>query len=538
MSLCVSESRWQKFEERAVQVFKRGVSAVLAHRSAAVAMGLAAGFAMYPAAGHAQPLSAERIEAMASEAAEKTFPMLRELLSIPNDANYPDDIAKNIDWTRDAFASRGFSVQEIETPTVPLLLASRESLGAEKTVLIYLQVDGQPVDPSRWFQPDPFEPVLKQRNALGEWEIIPWERIDDYDDEMRVFARSASDAKGPVAMFLAALDAVAEEGLAPNYHIKVIMDFEEELGSPQLPAAVVKNGDLLAADMLVIFDGPRHITNRPTLTFGARGIATLQLTTYGPIVPQHSGHFGNYAPNPALRLAQLLASMKDEDGRVLIPGFYDGISIDADTESILRAVPDDEAEIRDRLQLGSVDKVGSYYQEALQYPSLNIRGMQSGWINEKVRTIVPAWARAEIDIRLVLESDPLRLIELVSKHIEGQGFHVMDTEPDKKTRMAHEKVATLTYEYSYQSFRTDFDSKVGRWLRNALERTFEETPVMHRMSGGSIPISPFVTSLGVPAVTVPTVNRDNNQHSPNENLRLGNYREGIQTMIGVLTEPL
>ena len=290
--------------------------------------------------------------------------------------------------------------------------------------------------------------------------------------------------------------------------------------------------------MLIIFDGPRHITNKPTLTFGARGIATITLTTYGPVVPQHSGHFGNYAPNPALRLAKLLASMKDDDGRVIIPGFYDGISISEETKRILQAVPDDEAQIKDRLQIAETDKVGSYYQEAIQYPSLNIRGMQSGWIDKKVRTIVPGWARAEIDVRLVLESDPKRLIELISNHVKDQGYLVLDSIPNKEQRLANAKIATFTSKISYQSFITDFDSEVGLWLRSALEKAFGEEPIMIRMSGGSIPISPFVTTLGIPAVTVPTVNRDNNQHSPNENLRLGNYREGIKTMMAILTEEL
>ncbi len=481
---------------------------------------------------------ATALDAMAAERTLASFPMLRELLSIPNDANDVVNIEKNIVWCEDAFGERGFTTRRIATPTIPLLLAERSVPGAEKTVLIYLQIDGQPVDPTRWFQPSPYEPTLKERGADGEWAAIPWERIENYDDEMRVFARAASDAKGPVAMFLAALDEIREQGLAPNFNMKVIMDFEEELGSPRLPQAVIDNRELLTADMLVIFDGPRHITNRPTLTFGARGIADLTLTTYGPVVPQHSGHFGNYAPNPALRLAQLLASMKDGEGRVTIPGYYDGIAIDEATEAILRAVPDDEAAIQDRLQIGTTDKVGRYYQEAIQYPSLNIRGMQSGWIDEKVRTIVPGWARAEIDVRLVLETDAERLIGLIEDHIRKQGYHVIDTVPDKATRMAHEKVATLTWDYHYQSFRTDFDSEIGRWLRRALVRAFDEDPIQIRMSGGSIPISPFVTTLGVPAVTVPTVNRDNNQHSPNENLRLGNFAEGVRMYLAVLTEPV
>ena len=485
-----------------------------------------------------QKLKKDQLNLLAEKYTKASFQQLYDLLSIPNDAFYVEDIEKNVQWCESAFQQRNFTTTRIKTDYVPLLLAERNHKKAKKTVLIYLQIDGQPVDSSRWLQESPFTPTLKKPTSDGKWEAIEWSNLEQYDDDWRVFARSASDAKGPVSMFLAALDASQEAGVVPNYNIKVIMDFEEEMGSPHLPQAVTDNKEMLAADMLIIFDGPRHITNKPTLTFGARGISTIQLTTYGPVVPQHSGHFGNYAPNPALRLSKLLASMKDDQGKVTIPGFYDGISIDAETEKILKAVPDDEASIRDRLQIAVTDDVGSYYQESIQYPSLNIRGMQSGWINEKVRTIIPGWARAEIDVRLVLESDPERLMGLIKEHITSQGYLVLDREPNKAERLANEKIATFTYEVSYQSFRTDFDSEVGLWLRSALKSAFDEDPVMIRMSGGSIPISPFVTTLGIPAVTVPTVNRDNNQHSPNENLRLGNYREGIKTMIAILAEKL
>lgn len=480
----------------------------------------------------------EDLDKTSAEYARRSFPLLIELLSIPNDAFYPEDIEKNVVWCESQFRKRNFGTTRIDTETVPLLLAERRHSGAEKTVLIYLQIDGQPVDSSRWDQPSPYEPTLKRKDAEGKWETLPIQSIPLYDDEWRIFARAASDAKGPVAMFLAALAAIDDQEVAPNFNIKVIMDFEEELGSPRLPQAVLDNSDLLAADMLIIFDGPRHITNQPTLTFGARGIATIQLTTYGPVVPQHSGHFGNYAPNPALRISKLLASMKDDHGRVIIPGFYDGIEISPEVERILRRVPDNDRAIKERLQIAHTDKVGGYYQESIQYPSLNIRGMQSGWINEKVRTIIPGWARAEIDVRLVLESDPDRLIKLIKEHIEEEGYVVLDREPNKEERVTHDKIATFTSEISYQSFRTDFDSEVGVWLRKALNKAFGQEPILIRMSGGSIPISPFVTTLGIPAVTVPTVNRDNNQHSPNENLRLGNYREGIKTMIAILTEKL
>lgn len=405
------------------------------------------------------------------------------------------------------------------------------------TLLVYLQLDGQPVDPSRWQQADAWTPVLKERRG-EEWVEIPWERLESgaIDPEWRIFARSASDAKGPVAMFLTALDAMAAGGFAQQFDIKVIMDFEEELGSPHLPAAVGVHRQALAADSLVIFDGPMHYTNRPSLTFGARGIATIELVVFGPREPQHSGHFGNYAPNPAQRLARLLASMKDDEGRVTIPGFYDGVDLDAETRAILAGVPDDEAEIRRRIGIARPDAVAPTYQEALQYPSLNVRGMASGWVGEQVRTIVPSDAVAEIDVRLTPESDPERLLGLIRDHVRQAGYHLVEGDPTDEERLSEPRLARFTSTVSYAAFRTPFDSPVGRWLTAALLRAFDEEPVRKRMSGGSIPISPFVTTLGIPAVTVPTVNSDNNQHSPNENLRLGNFRDGIKTYLAILTE--
>ena len=255
--------------------------------------------------------------------AQASFPRLKELLSLPNDAHYPKDIEKNVQWCEQEFAKRGFHLSRLETPTVPLLLAEKKQEKATKTVLIYLQVDGQPVDSSHWFQDNPYKATLKQAAPEGGWEAIDWNRLyeEKIDPEWRIFARSTADSKGAVNMFLTANDLLLDKKLSPDFNMKVIMDFEEEIGSPHLPAAVVKYKEQLSADMLVIFDGPRHISNQPSLTFGARGISTITLKVFGPIFPQHSGHYGNWAPNPAVRLSRLIASMKDDDDRVTIPVF-------------------------------------------------------------------------------------------------------------------------------------------------------------------------------------------------------------------------
>lgn len=487
----------------------------------------------------AQPMDQARLDALTDRYAPASFEMFHALLSLPNDANNTLEIEQNMAWVDSAFTARGFTTTPLETSGFPLLLAERTVAQPERTVLIYLQIDGQPVDPTRWLQKTPYTPTLK---ALGEdqtWTAIPWQALTDgpLNRDWRIFARSASDAKGPVAMLLTALDVAAAEGLAPTYDMKVIMDFEEELGSPHLPAAVARHKEALAADMLIIYDGPRHVSNQPSLTFGARGIATIDLIVYGPRVPQHSGHYGNYAPNPAFHLARVLASMKDDAGRVTIPGYYDGITLDDATRSILAQVPDDEAALQRSLGIAYPDSVATTYQEALQYPSLNVRGMAAGWVDAAVRTIIPSYAHAEIDVRLVPESDPAYLLGLIRQHIQDQGFYVISRPPNDEERATYGRIASFTSSVAYGAYRTPYDAEVGVWLTRAMRRAFGQDPIRKRISGGSIPIAPFIQTLGLPAVTVPTVNADNNQHSPNENLRVGNYLDGVKTFLAILTEP-
>ncbi len=490
----------------------------------------------------AQPLSRDEIATLVEARARSAFETYREFLRLPNDANVPEDLLAVLDWLERAFADRGFTTERLDMPRSDALLATRRSAGPttgeRPTVLVYLQADGQPVDPASWAQESPWEPELKKQTA-SRWIRIPWESLEgDRDEDWRIFARSASDSKGPIVQFLTAIDILDDAGVSPEFDLKVIVDTEEELGSPHLPQALVDYRDKLAAGRLVIFDGPPHVSGEPTLTFGARGIATITLTTYGPRVPQHSGHYGNYVPNPAIRLARIIASMKDDSGRVTIPGFYDGIEIDEETAAILARVPDNVDGVHRKLGIAQADAVAPTYQKALQYPSLNVRGLRSGWVGDQARTIIPASATAEIDVRLVLESNPERLIGLIRQHVESLGYHLIDGEPTEEDRRSHAKLASFSSEISYHAYRTPFDSPVGQWLTAAFVHLFGEEPIRIRTSGGSIPISPFVSTLGVPAVSVGTVNPDNNQHSPNENLRVGDFLQGVRIMVAVLAQPL
>jgi len=481
----------------------------------------------------------ESRDAIANKHAITSFREFYELLSIPNDAHFPNDIEKNIQWCEGAFAKRGFSTQRLQTPAVPLLLAERKVKNAKKTILIYLQIDGQPVKASQWQQESPWKPSLKEQGSDGEWNSISYERLyEKYNPDWRIFARSTSDAKGPAVAYLASLDALKELKAEPNFNMKVIMDFEEELGSPNLPEAVTKYKNELAADWLIIFDGPRHVSNQPTLSFGARGICEITLTTFGPRVPVHSGNYGNYTPNPALRLSRLLASMKDDDGRVILPGFYDGVVLTEEEKKILKQVPDDENEIKKFLGIAASDKVGSNFQESLQYPTLNIRGMNALFVGSESRTLIPATATVEIDIRLVPSSNAARLIGLVRQYVESQGYYIVEKEPSEEERMKYPKIAAFHSSFSYAAFQTPFDSECGVWLSKAMVKEFGKEPIRIRTAGGSIPISPFVVTLGIPAVAVPTVNPDNNQHAENENIRVGNYVDAVKTFLAILTEKI
>jgi len=336
-------------------------------------------------------------------------------------------------------------------------------------------------------------------------------------------------------MFLSAIDLLQEDGVELPFNIKVILDSEEEKSSKPLPKAVKEYRELLEADFLIINDGPVHVSGKPTVVYGCRGITTLSLTTHGPIKPQHSGHYGNYAPNPGFQLAQVLATMKDKDGKVLIDGYYDGIAIDDRAMSVLKTVPDDASTINTNLAVKTPEKVGGFYQEALQYPSLNIRGLGSGWIGKKARTIVPESATAELDLRLVPESDGTRLKNLVKNHIEKQGFHIMDTIPSRNERMAHDKIMTITEGSVTDAFRTDLTNPYGDFLVNTLKSKFGEDVVQIRIMGGTVPIAPFINELKIPAFIVPMVNADNNQHSPNENIKIGQIAYGIKVFYGILS---
>ena len=442
-------------------------------------------------------------------------------------------------WCVNAFQNLGFETSILKSEGVEHVYAERIYAKKKKSILFYLQIDGQPVDASKWNQPDPFIPALKEIQD-DEWKIIDWDSLSgEINPDWRIYARSASDSKGPAMAFMAAIQLLQQQKIKPDFNIKVIMDFQEEMSSPTLPALVKANKEMLQAEMLLIMDGTRHPSNLPTLTFGARGISTITLKVFGADDNLHSGQYGNFAPNPVFKLADLLAGMKDEYGRVTVPGFYNGITLTEKDKALINASPEDLEEMKSTLGIAEPDRVGATYQEALQFPSLNVRGLRAGWVGNEVRTIIPSEAIAEIDMRLVPETPGMRQVERVKAYVESKGYHFVDSIPTKEERAKYSKLISFTYRIGTEPFRTNINSPIGEWLGNVMTRTFGEGNYVNmQATGGSQPIAPFVNTLNIPAVSIRIPNPDNSIHAPNENMRVGNFIEGIQTCIGILTEKL
>jgi acetylornithine deacetylase/succinyl-diaminopimelate desuccinylase-like protein len=477
------------------------------------------------------------------KAAVASFPEYLDFLALPNDALVAGDgLKNNAAWLQTALEKRGFEVRQAPNNGRPIVLASYPGTPSKKTVLFYLHFDGQPVNPAQWSQPSPWQPVLKQKTADGKWAAVEMAQLmnANFDPELRVFARASSDDKGPIMMFLAAIDLMRAQGIAPAVNVKLLLDSEEEINSPGIGAAIRQNAGFLRADALVIHDGPAHASGRPTAVFGNRGVQTLTLTVFGPKAPLHSGHFGNYAPNPAFELARLMASMKDAHGRVTIPGYYSKVRITADDKKVLAGAGDDEAAIRRRIGIAAPEQVGGNYQESLQYPSLNIRGMAAGGVGQLAANIIPKEAVAEIDIRTTADSDAAYLTGLIRTYIAQQGYTLLDHEPDDAERARFPLMARLQEGRPADAALQPMDTPMRRWVESALAAAHKNSgtaarPVLIRAQGGTVPTHEIVAPLNVPFVLVSVVNADNNQHAYDENLRMGNYLSGMRSMLGLLT---
>jgi acetylornithine deacetylase/succinyl-diaminopimelate desuccinylase-like protein len=468
--------------------------------------------------------------------AQNELAILRELvdfLAIPNLASDDANIRRNAAHIRKMMEQRGITTQLLEYGGPPAVYGELRAPGATRTVMVYVHYDGQPVEPANWASP-PWTPTLRDAPLDQRGREIPLASVKPpIPGEWRVYARSASDDKSPLIAMLTALDALRANNIPLSVNLKFFLEGEEEAGSANLAAALKKYDELLRADAWLLCDGPVHQTRRMLVDFGSRGVMGLEMTVYGPARALHSGHYGNWAPNPAAILARLLATMRDDDAKILIPGFYDTVRPPTDSEKrAIAASPDVESTLKRELALGSTEGGDERVEMRIMQPALNIRGIATGAVGEKAANAIPTQARASIDFRLVPDLLPQRVRELTEAHIRAQGYHIVYDEPDLETRRAHPRVIRLEWSGGYPAYRTDMDLPVSRATVKIIGDVMGEPPVVLPTLGGSLPV--YLFAERAPLVGVPIVNHDNSQHAANENLRIQNLWDGIEVFAGLL----
>jgi acetylornithine deacetylase/succinyl-diaminopimelate desuccinylase-like protein len=462
---------------------------------------------------------------------------LAELMAIPNLASDAPNIRRNAEHIVGLLQRRGVRARLLEGEGgPPVVYGELEAPGARRTVVVYAHYDGQPVDERRWTSP-PWTPVLRTAPLDEGGRAVALDTLapGQAQPEWRLYGRSAGDDKAPIVAVLAAIDALQAAGVARSVNLKFFFEGEEEAGSPHLAQVLARHAGVLQADGWLFCDGPVHQTRRPQLYFGARGVMGLELTTYGPLRPLHSGHYGNWAPNPAVELAHVVAGMRDTDGRIRIAGFYDDVRPLGEAERrALAAVPPVDGALRTAFALHATEDAGAPLVERIMMPALNLRGLEAGGVGARASNSIPSQATASIDFRLVPDQTPEKVRARVEAHLRAHGYTLVHAAPTPQQRRDTPRLLHLDWEGGYAPSRTPLDAPFARAVTAAMREAVGAEVVLMPSLGGSIPMHLFVQATGRPIVGLPIANHDNNQHAADENLRLQNLWDGVDAFAGVI----
>jgi len=463
---------------------------------------------------------------------------LEELMRFHSVAAEPAGISKAATRLEAWLKERGFNARQLSAGpgTPPLVFGALDVKGARRTVVFYAHYDGQPVTRSQWSS-DPFAAVMRSGPLGAQMKDVDWKHAGPpFDPEWRLFGRGAGDDKASVIAFLAAFDAIRAVHRSPTVNVRVVWEGEEEAGSPHLGQILKDNSALLASDLWLIGDGPVHQSRRQMVSFGARGMFDAEATVYGPLRALHDGHYGNWVPNPAAMLANLIASLRDDDGRILIPGFGDDVRpLTAAERTAIADLPPVEAALREEFAIGrSEGSEGSV--ASVMRPSLNIRGLHAGQVGASAANAIPTEATVSIDFRLVPDQTPAGVRARVERFLTEHGWTIVATEPDLATRLAHPRIVRLQWGAGYPALRSDMSTPVARSVIAAASSAAGRPVAVIPMMGGSVPIYLVADILGATVIGIPIANHDDNQHAANENLRLQNLWDGIETYAALLTQ--
>jgi acetylornithine deacetylase/succinyl-diaminopimelate desuccinylase-like protein len=462
-------------------------------------------------------------------------------LKLPNIVGDSVGIYKNATFIMDAMKKRGIANVQLLTPAsnknVPAVYGEVNTPGATQTIIFYAHYDGQPVNAAQWAKGlSPFEPKLLTNSLEQNGTIIDFPTADKaFDPQWRIYGRSASDDKAGVMAILNAYDAIVKSGMKPTVNLKFFFEGEEEKGSDFLHEILQQYKPLLQSDLWLICDGPVHQSGKKQVVFGVRGDAHVDLTVYGSKRPLHSGHYGNWAPNPAMMLVQLLASMKDKNGRVTIKDFYaDVIPLSEMEKKALAAVPPVDEQMKNELGFRKREMTDYNLAQSIGLPSLNINGMNSANVGKDASNVIPTTATAVLDLRLVAGNDWKRQQQRVVEHIKSQGYYVTTATPTEEERNKYDKIAKVELSSGYNAQKTAMDLPIAKKVIAAVQSTTTEQIVLLPTAGGSLPLFLFEQHLKAKTISVPIANHDNNQHAENENIRLLNLWNGIETMAALM----
>ncbi len=440
--------------------------------------------------------------ALASQNHERYLGELKEFAAIPSVSTLPAhkaDMQRAAEWLTRQLTAMGFkNVEILPTEGHPVVYGEWMQAPGKPTVLVYGHYDVQPVDPlNEWISP-PFEPTVRGEN---------------------LYARGASDMKGQAHALLKALEVWTRSGGLP-VNVKVMIEGEEELGSPHLSQFIAAHKDRLVSDIVLNADSSILAPDVPSLVYGLRGLAYFEVWVYGPKHDLHSGLFGGSILNPAQALCEIVAGMHDKNGRITLPGFYDKVrQLSAEERADLSRIPHSDDKWRETTGVRELSGEQGYstLERLGARPTLEVNGLLSGFVGEGLKTVLPAKAMAKISMRLVPNQDPVEVHRQLKEYVEKNA------------------PPGITWEVKFMSQASpvlvERNSKGVRAAIAALEETFGVKPVF-RLEGGTVPVVSMAQSqLGVDSIQMGFALPDDNIHAPNEKLYLPNYYRGIDAYI-------
>jgi len=427
---------------------------------------------------------------------------LKSICSIPSISTQDEGIKECITRIKEILEESGLNVKVLELEGAnPVVYGEYKPEHYDKTIIFYNHYDVQPADPLKLWTSPPFEPAIR---------------------DGKIFARGVADNKGNIIARVKAVESILKTAGDLPAAVKFVFEGEEEVGGVSLPKYIEKYKDLFEADIGVWESGDRHENGRPSVKLGYKGLAFFEFFVRKADRDVHSGRAG-LVPNPVWRLVEFLSSLRDEKGKILIEGFYDDIKITKEDGELLKQIPFDDEKTKE--EYGLNEFAGRFEGfEALKSlylkPTCNIDGIYSGYTGKGTKTIVPSEAFVKVDFRLFPGQTPEKLLENLHKHVEKHGFTDID----------------IKYFYGYEAAKTDSSSFAVDIIRDATRKTYAMEPLIYPISVGSSPIYNFINKLGIPTVSTGAEYWGSLVHSPNENIRIEDFRLAVKNVVNIIDE--